>query len=1090
LNFQPTKVRYFFSFPRAIFLIAAAGLSIGFIAQLAEGNELLAEGNEQLAEGNEQLAEGNASLAGCKISPFYTYLKYAAFIALCFLTGGSIFAQDKTSCKIVDEYGQPIAGALIVSEFGGNHSVSAEDGAFQLSTSDIRSAYVTASAVGYLDRRVAISDLSGDIVLLFDAHKQGSAINTGYQSFSRESLTGAVSTVKGDILDKSPTNVLSETYFGRLPGLQTISLIPELTFFGYGNTSKRIRGQASVNAPSPLIVIDGIVTPTQYYEFITPKEIESITILKDAATTAVYGIQGAGGVIVITTKRGYNGKRKVEAYADQSFQQMTKRPLHINSAQYAELRNEAGERDGLRPNSQFPQSAIEKFREGNDVYYPDNNWMDMFVKKTVLRQRAGVNVTGGNEKFYYFSNLNILNQEEPLIVNDEKDRNYDPTPRVNIVNFRSNMDIKFNDYISGYMRLAGSIKREMLSGGGMGWNIYKNILQLPPTMFGPLSPLIEDNPEMSDQVVSVDGLGNPAYGEINRSGYRQIIETNVISQAGLKADLGFITKGLSVSGTMAYQTYVRSELNTLQSYQRVVRGDDYTALDNFTKLGTAENTPLSYGKGSTFFYYIDVFADARYARRFGDHSIDAMAHTYYLVQEKETVGESNTVLPYKRQDMSLSVLYGYRDRYFLKGDLGYSGSEQFHPDHRYTATPAISGSWIVSKEDFFETADVVSLLKLRASYGITANDQTGGARFLYLDNIRSDGSEYERGNPMLQAEKIKKLNIGVDAGLLNMFTLGFDYFTGKVDNMLVNSASKIPIYQGIPLSYYPKLNEGKYENKGYEVSVGFSKQISQDFSAFGELNFMQVRNKVISVNESPYAEDYAYRYHTEGFRLDQNWGYMIDYSNGNGMFNSAEELSASGLSYSFGQPRVGDFKYLDYNNDGVIDPKDQVPLGYSRWPEQEFSFTGGLNWKNWDFSFLFHGVNKVSYFWNGIGAYEYNGKGIFSDIHLNAWTPERYAAGDKITYPALSLSQSTNHAANDFFLMNGSYLRLRNIELAYSLPTNISRKISAEKIRIALNVQNLFTVDRMLSKHVDPEIGTMDQFQPYRVYNIGLSLNF
>ena len=1020
------------------------------------------------------------------------YIKYIAINIVFLLMCVNLFAQGKAVSEnlVVNEYGSPIEGVMLISEFGNDQFVTTKDGTYNLDIKD-GSSYVTVSAAGFLNLRIPVDQLnkSEKIILQFDVHKTGGSVNMGYDSYTRESLTGAVSSVSGAVLDKSPKNILSETLVGRLPGLTTVSALSELTFFGYQNTNKAIRGISTVNGTKPLIIIDGVVCPTQYFEFISTKEIESVSVLKDASATAAFGIQGANGVIVITTKRGFNGKKKVEVYADQSFQQMIKKPQFINSARYAELRNEAGERDGLGAFSQFSQDQIDRYRAGDDISYPNNNWYDMFVKDVIMRQRVGVNASGGTDKFKYFSQLNVINQGEPFKIVDEDNRKYTPNPHANVVNVRSNMDVKFNDYVSGFMRLAGSVKREKLAGSSMNWDIYSQLFNLNPTMYGPLSPTIDGKKDISNQVVTVDGVDQPVYGMLNRSGYSQIIETNVIAQAGLNIDMSFLTKGLSVSGAMAYQTYMRNSTSTLQDYTRVVRGKDNSVLDNFTKYKTWTNTALTYSKGSVFFYYLDLFANMEYKRRFGDHSINASAHTYYLLQEKETVGSSNTVLPYKRQNFGVSALYGYKDRYFLKGDIGYSGSEQFHPDHRYIATPAVSAAWIASKEDFFKL-DFISLLKLRASYGITANDQMGDARFLYLDNIRSNGTELERGNPDLAAEKIKKMNLGVDLGLLNMFTLGFDYFKNNVDNMLVNSSFTIPEYQGIPLSYYPKLNNGKMESKGFELSLSFNKHFSDKLSTFAEFSFTQAKNKVNSINESPYSDEYAYPYRTEGYRVGQLWGYKIDYSNGNGMFNSAEELANSGLTYSFGKPRVGDFKYQDLNNDKVIDSKDQAPMGYSYFPEQEYSLTAGLNWKRWEFSFLLQGVRHSSSFLSGVGAYEYGSQGQFNDIHLKAWTPERYAAGEKITYPALSLSPSTNHVNNDFFLMDRSYLRLRNLEVAYNLPGSVLKKIHSEGIRIALNIQNLFTIDNMRTKYVDPEIGRMNTFQPYRVYNIGLNFNF
>ena len=1020
------------------------------------------------------------------------YIKHIVFSITSVLLYVSLYAQTEPIPQnvVVNVFGQPVTGAVIISETGKSQCITDDKGRYQFKPDD-GSNFVVVRAVGFLDMQIPVEQIekAEKITLQFDAHRMGGVVNTGYNLYTRESVTGSVVSVSGSELDKSPTNVLSETFAGRLPGLTVVSNLSEFTFFGYQNTTKTIRGISTINGTQPLVIIDGVVCPTQYYEFISPREIESVTVLKDASATAIYGIQGANGAIVINTKRGFSGEKKVEVYADQSFQQMIKRPAFINSARFAELRNEAGERDGLGAYSQFTQAEIDQFRAGDNLGFPNNNWYDMFVKELVMRQRIGINVSGGSEKFKYFSELNFINQGEPLKTADEPGRTYTPDPHVNVVNFRSNMDVKFNNYVSGFMRLAGSVKREKQTGGGMNWDVYSEIFKLSPTMYGPLSPQMEDDAEMSNQVVTVEGVDKPVYGLINRSGYAQVVETNVIAQAGLNIDLSSVTKGLSMNGAMAYQTYIRNLTSTSQDFQRVIRGNDFSVLDNFTKYGDKENTPLSYSKGSTFFYYLNLFANVDYKRQFGDHSINASAHTYYLYQEREVTGSTNTVLPYKRQNFGLSVLYGFKDRYFLKGDMGYSGSEQFHPDNRFTTTPSVSAAWITSKEGFFDVG-FISLLKFRASYGTTANDQMGDARFLYLDNIRSGGEELERGNPELAAEKIKKLNLGTDLGLFQMFTISFDYFEDEVDNMLVNSSYRIPLYQGIPLDYYPKLNDGKMENKGYELSLSFNKQISKELSAFAGFNFMQAKNKVISINESPYSEEYAYPYRAEGYHVGQLWGYKIDYSNGNGMFNSEAELQSSNLEYKLGNPRLGDFIYQDLNNDQIIDEKDKAPMGYSSVPEQEYSLNGGVKWKKWELSFLFHGARHFSEFLSNVGAYEYGSQGQFNDIHLHAWTPERYAAGEKITYPALSLSPSSNHVNNDFFLMDRSYLRLRNLEVAYTLPVNFSQKINSDGIRIAFNVQNVFTIDNMRTKYVDPEIGKMDTFQPYRVFNIGLNFNF
>jgi TonB-linked SusC/RagA family outer membrane protein len=1018
-------------------------------------------------------------------------MRLGMFLCMVFLTA-AMFAQEVSFLlqgKVTDEYGRPVQGALLVSENGKNSYLTGVDGIYRLTVSD-GSRFVTLSAAGYCNLTIEASEAGiseeREIKLEFDPHRTGGYVDLGYFTQTRASVTGAVATVTGEELDKAPVNILSQTLSGQIAGLNVIQNLSDFTFSGENNISMNIRGYSTVNYPSPMIIIDGIICPNQYYEFLSPKEIESISVLKDGSTAAVYGLHAAGGIIVINTKRGYVGKKKINVYFDQSFQQMTKRPHFVSSAEYAELRNQAGVNDGLGAFSQFSQQEIDGFRKGGDVNYPNNDWYSLFMRDFTLRQRAGVNLSGGSEKIRFFSNVGYLHQEEPFKIADEPDRKYDPTPVVHAVNFRSNIDLMLNSYLSAYMRLTGNVKWERNAGGWDNRLIYSRIFSLPPTMYGPLTPVFENHPEASRQVVTHDAEGSPIYGILNRSGYMETRETNVITQAGINADMSFLLKGLSAGVSMAYQTFFRNYTYNTQNYERWVRSNDPSEL-TFVKKGSDTNSPLVYGKNSTFFYHLNLLGNVGYKRRFGDHSVDAMG--YYFYQMQETEGNGVWMLPYKRNSMGLTALYGYKDRYFLKGDLGYSGSEQFHPDHRYTATPAVSAAWIVSKESFLAGVDVLSLLKLRASYGISANDNFG-YRFLYLDYIDAAGNEGLIGNPNLSAEKIKQQNYGIELGFLHAFTLSLDYYIHKSDNLLVGNTNTIPVYQGIPLGNYPLMNTGKMENKGFELELGYRKRLSQDWTVFASAWLAQNKNKMIDVHETVYSEDYLYRRRNEGYPIGQQWAYLIDKSNGTGMFNSAEELAARNLNYSFGTPRVGDFIYYDLNSDGTIDEKDLTPMGYPSLPQQSYAFSGGAAFKNFELNFLFQGVNRTSFNISWLGAYESDSQGVFNDIHMNAWTPERYAAGEAIDYPALSLSRSVNHTGNSYFLMNGAYLRLKNMEIAYSLPANIAQKISAEKIRIALSAQNLFTVDYMKTKYIDPEVRSMNSFQPYRVYNIGVNVIF
>jgi hypothetical protein len=285
------------------------------------------------------------------------------------------------------------------------------------------------------------------------------------------------------------------------------------------------------------------------------------------------------------------------------------------------------------------------------------------------------------------------------------------------------------------------------------------------------------------------------------------------------------------------------------------------------------------------------------------------------------------------------------------------------------------------------------------------------------------------------------------------------------------------------------INSGRVHNQGYELSAYWNKNLTRDWSIFLGGSFSYNKNKVDDALEVA-RDGYAFPYATTGYSVGQKWGYVIDYSNGNGFYNFEEEITNSGLTYSGLSPRVGDFRYRDLNGDNIIDEKDKAPLGYSNCPRGYYNFSAGFSWKGLEVSLMFQGTTKRSVVLSGIGAYEGQKQGVFNDIHLNSWTVERWTNGEQIDYPALSLSQSSSNQANSFFICDGSYLRLKNAEIAYTLPSNISHKIMAEKVRFALTGQNLFTIDNMLSKHIDPEIGSLSSFQTYRVISLGLRVTF
>lgn len=1031
------------------------------------------------------------------------YIIEALFLFFAFIGGLSAQEESLTTTGVVkNEFGKPLPEVVVSTDREENQTTTNEEGAYSILVND-GSKQLVFSYLGYSDKKVEIGTESlKNVVLQFDPYQLDEKIDLGYSIQRKKDISGSISTVTGEELLRSPVNNISQSLAGRLPGLYTKETYSEPS---RATTSLYVRGINNSHGNEATVVVDGIVVgykPSQTLDYITAAEIESISVLKDAASQALYGIQGGNGIIVIKTKRGTPGDLRVNVRLDASVQEVTTTPVFINSAEYAQLRNEAAYNDGFGKNYYYSVEQIEKYRSGEDPnLYPNTNWYDLFFKKQALTQRAGVDVTGGSDKVTYFSNINILHQGSQFKTDQE---DYNSSPNFFWANFRSNMDVKLNSYLSSYLNLSGNIKRERVPGGGtFGGDLYSSLFNMPSSVYGPVTPQVTDpvTGEITDEggaVITTDKVGNPTYGTLNRSGYTNHTVTNIYAQFGLKLDLSFLTKGLDASGIIGYQTNSVNSTTTTQSYERWMKTTDPEDF-SFIKKGSETNTPLSYGKGSSFYYHLTYKGMINYKRNFDKHHIGAMAYFFYQDLIKSDTG-SPANLPYDRVGSGFEATYDYDNRYLLKFDVGYSGSEQYARGSRYLATPAVSAAWIPSNESFFKEIGWLSLLKLRASIGKTGNDQSDLNRFSYLDNITVSGggnigslqwttNESQKANPYISAEVIKKQNYGIDFGIFNSLNLSVDVFKERMDNMIVNPASIIPSYQGIPLNYYPSTNSGSFENKGYEIELNYEKEVDKDWTIRLGGFFSDAKNKQINTYEAEKGEEYVYRHWNDGFPAGQVFGYLVDYSNGNGFFNFQGEIDHSGLTYAMGTPRVGDLKYKDLNGDGRIGEEDKAPLGTGTVPRQYYGISGGFSYKSFDVNFLLQGVGKWESVFTGTGVWENQLDGIYGSLHRNAWTEERFANGDKITSPALSLSKSVNHEWSDYYLYDRSYLRFKNLEIAYTLPLKVSKRIAASRIKIILSGQNLLTWDHMKSDDFGPE-GSYTSLPVYRVYNLGVNIQF
>ncbi len=1029
------------------------------------------------------------------------FIIIACSLVLCM----AVHAQEESfqlHGTVTDESGRPLAGITVSTADGRDATVTDHEGRYTLGMVTRRTE-ILYSAPGFRPLKTEVDDLKESVTLQaagsYDCNEQ---VYLGYTSQRAGELSGAVSRVTGDQLQKSPVTNLSMALAGRLPGLFTSESNSEPF---RTSTNLYVRGVSSIRGNQPIVIIDGTVigyNTISVLDNITPAEIESISVLKDASVQALYGIQGGDGVIVVTTRRGTRTPFRMNVRFDQTFQQRSTEPAFIGSAEYAELRNQAARNDGLGDNYYYSDEEIGKFRSGEDrELYPENNWRDMFLRDVSHMQRLGFDLQYGNDKVRFYTNINLLHQGGFYHTDDSRD--YKPNNNNFGVNFRSNADVKLNKYLTGSLRLAGNIRREKTPGGGALGTIYEQLLYRAPTVYGPVTPEQVD-PQTGEViqegggVIVTDKLTNAPYGMINRMGYIQRTGTNIYAQFQLDLDMSFLTPGLGMNGSIAYHINSSNNLVASQTYQRWIRSSN-TPEPAFEKYGTAVDGALTYGKTYNMFHQMTYQCMIHYDRAFGRHRVGAMGYAFYQDLSKDDF-TSPALLPYRRISSGFEASYNYDDRYLLKFDVGYSGSEQYARDNRFSTTPAVSGAWLVSNEKFLRDSKWLSLLKLRASYGKTGIDRTGLGRYIYLDNltIKAGGpigsllrivTESQVANPFIEPEFVKKQNYGIELGLFDQLTVSVDLFREKMDNMVIGASATVPTYQGAPLGTLPKTNTGGFKNEGYEVALDYARAFGSNLTVNVGGYFSCAKNTVTRTDESPKGEDYAYRNWWEGYSFGQEFGYLIDRSNGNGFFNSQQELSENDKVYEFGTPRVGDLRYVDLNKDGYINEKDKAPVGTGTLPRYYYAFYGNFMYKSFDLSVLFQGVGEYSRMASGVGIFEYEYDGVFGSLHRNAWTEERYRTGQAIDSPALSTRKGTSHTSNEYYLYDRSYLRLKSLEIGYTLPTRISRAITANSIRLCFSAHNLFTWDKMKSDDFGPE-GNYASVPVYRFYNLGLSVKF
>lgn len=1045
----------------------------------------------------------------------------AAVLLLMVVGTGTALAQQSGKTitgKVLDENNQPMPGVTIIVDGTTNGTMTGPDGTFTLGGVP-SGATVIVSCIGYTDQVLPEGKTNYLVSLVPDSEMLEETVVVAFGQQKKLSVTGAISTVASADLRKTTSTRLDNALAGRVTGLTSMQSGGGQP--GVDGATMYLRGAATTNGKSPLILVDGVERDN--IRTIDMNEVESISVLKDASATALYGVQGANGVILIQTRKGQKGKAQLNISVDQSWTSFTKEPSRLHSWEYCELRNEALMNDSQAP--EFSEETIAKFRNpllgldpsspdyDNQVairkaVYCDNDYYRMYLKSNTPQTRANANISGGTDFVNYFVNVGYIHQGGNLNTESPDYLGYDPQCYMNRLSLRSNLDFHITKNLTASLNIASYAENVNMPAvgdlyrGDQSWMITDIIYQSQTIL--PISPGPVTDPRfggVSDGVVGYNYLDRSAYEIINRRGFHTNKRKNLNTQFSVNWDLGeLVTKGLSVNGMAAYDTYNIGVLEGRKK-ERVynVRVDYDSETLSYSSSNGDKIEPLTMTSSRLSNYQIYVQGSINYARTFGKHNVTAMATAYRRFWEGTSAD-----IPYNVLGTAARATYSFDDRYLVEGNLGYNGSEQFAPSKRFGLFPSGSIGWIASNESFLKGNKYLTWLKFRASYGLVGNDSIGGLRFLYQDDNKiQSGNGFVQGlggkivkegligNKSITWELSKKMNLGVEIGLFKDFRINVDYFTEKRDQILLKRRT-VPSFQGVSSDYIPRVNMGKVDNHGVDVEVSYSHTFNRDFSISSRVNFGFNDNTAIELDEPMRSEEYAYQYHEEGFRLGQEFGYLIDWdSPGNGYFTSQDEID-SYYPYGFGgKPRVGDFVYKDVNGDGVIDQKDLSPIGYSTTvPGLNYGISLGLNFKGIDFNVLFSGLGRYSKYYSGQGVVEWTKQGTYFDWTRNGWTEERYKNGEKITYPAISTTKTVSHTENDFFIQNRSFLRLRNIELGYTLPERFLSKVGVKALRVYVSGQNLFVWDNLRITHIDPEQNNSYGYPITKNVTLGLNINF
>lgn len=1007
------------------------------------------------------------------------------------------WAQTKqVSGVVTDGTGETVIGASVLEKGTTNGTITDLDGKFILTVNE--NAVLQISYVGYTTLEVPVKGkTSFNITLKEDSEMLEEVVVVGYGAQKKESVVGAISQVSNKELLQSPAANVSQAISGKIAGVITsqTSGAP-----GSDDTQIYIRGRATFAGDAqPLVLVDGV---EREFSQIAPDDIETISVLKDASATAVYGVRGANGVMLITTKRGKEQKPEVSLTANWQIQSPTRTDTYLDSYQSVMLLEEALANDGLP--SQYSASDIEMFRRSvageltgvDAMLYPNVDWYDEVLNSTAPAQRYNVSVRGGTKRMRYYASAELYDQQG--LVKDLSNDAYgnSSSPSFRRYAFRANMDF----FLIKDLTVSVNFGTRFEERGGPNSNesssyseIFYEMNHTPGWLF-PVSAQVQNGEKTETIYGGTSQYQNNIVGRLAEAGFYRA--TNTINETNFIADykMDWLTPGLSVKGMLSfdYDSYNRKLYSKSFATYQLTDTSNPSELKSWNRFNSDGELAGSQSHAADYKLYME--AQVNYARTFGKHDVTGM------VLYNQNDHRVNDELARRYQGLVGRATYAYDDRYLAEVNFGYNGSENFMKGRRFGFFPAFSVGWRVSNESFMEKySNWLNNLKIRASYGQVGNDiySVNGVvqRFLYEEAWNQIANDYTFGtsgqtgiyeaqypNYRVTWERAHKYNLGIEFGLFNGLLNGnVDVFYEKRNDILTTYQTR-PEWVGVNMAAG---NLGKTTNKGYEIELKHHNTIGKDFDYTVGFTFSHAKNEITSKDEPALMTEYRKE---EGHPIGQYYGLVCD-----GFVTQADIDGGQLPTSTFGDVKVGDLKYRDMNNDGFIDERDETFIGYSDVPENMFALTLGANYKGWGFSIMFQGVNKVSRYYDAEAMYAFVNGGKVKEHHLQRWDPaqsEEYNLANA-KYPLLHYDSYGDHnqRQNSFFLKNGAFVRLKNIELSYTLPKEWIKVVGMSNCRLYVNANNLVTWDH-LDGLTDPESNGSNRYPIMKTVNFGVNINF